>query len=51
MKALSGGTEELNFALDPRSSVTFRYRILILSEPASAERVEKRYQEFVAEYK
>jgi hypothetical protein len=51
MKALSGGTEELNFALDPHSSVTFRYRILILSEPASAERTEKRYQEFVAEYK
>jgi hypothetical protein len=51
MKALSGGTEELNFALDPGGSVTFRYRILILSEPASAEHAEKRYQEFVAEYR
>ena len=51
MKVLSGGTQELNFALDPGGSVTLRYRILILSEPASAERTEKRYQEFVADYK
>ena len=51
MKALSGGTEELNFALDPGSSVTFRYRVLIVSEPASAERAEKLYQQFVADYK
>jgi hypothetical protein len=48
MKALSGGTEELNLALAPGGSVTFRHRILILSEPASAERAEKLYQEFVA---
>ena len=51
MKVLSGGSEELNFALDPGRSVTFRHRVLILSEPASAEHAEKRYQEFVAEYK
>jgi len=50
MKVLSGGSEELNFALDPGRSVTFRHRVLILSEPASAEHAEKRYQEFVAEY-
>jgi hypothetical protein len=50
MKALSGGKEELNFALAPGSSVTFRHRILILSEPASTERLEKRYEEFVADY-
>lgn len=45
-KALSNGQEELNFSLDPNQSVTFRHRILILSEPASAEHAEKAYQEF-----
>lgn len=51
MKALSGGKEELNFSLAPGASATFRYRVLVLSEPASAEQAEKRYQEFVAEYR
>jgi hypothetical protein len=51
MKVLSNGAEELNFALNAGSSVTFRHRILIVSEPGSAESAEKRYQEFVAEYK
>ena len=49
-KALSGGKEELNLTLDPGSSVTFRHRILILSDPASSEHAEKLYKEFVAEY-
>jgi hypothetical protein len=47
-KVLSGGKEELNLALEPGSSVTFRYRVLIVSEPASAEHAEKLYQDFVA---
>jgi hypothetical protein len=51
MKALSGGKEELNLALDPGKSVTFRYRVLVLSEPASPERAEKLYREFAAAYR
>jgi hypothetical protein len=47
-KALSNGKEELNFALDPKQSVTFRHRVLILSEPVSAERAEKAFAEFAA---
>ncbi|MGE5199143.1 MAG: PmoA family protein [Rhodospirillaceae bacterium] len=50
-KALSDGKEELNFALEPGKSATFRYRILILSEPAGAERAEAAFKEFVAAYK
>src|SRR5215471_8776562 len=50
-KVFSNGKEELNFSLDPGRSVTFRHRVLILSEPASAGHSEERYQEFVAEYK
>ena len=50
-KALSNGKEELNFALDAGKSVTFRHRVLILSEPAGAERAEAAYKEFVAAYK
>ena len=46
-KVLSGGKEELNLSLEPGGSVTFRYRVLILSEPASAEHAEKLYQDFV----
>jgi Methane oxygenase PmoA len=36
-KALSGGKDELNFALKAGESVTFRYRIAILSDPADAK--------------
>lgn len=49
-KPLSNGKEELNFSLEPGSSVIFRYRVLILSEPASSEHTEKLYQDFVAAY-
>ena len=48
-KALSNGKEELNFGLDPGKSATFRYRVLILSEPAGAERAEAAYKEFAAQ--
>ncbi len=47
-KALSNGKEELNFSLAPHQSVTFRYRVLILSQEGSAEKAEKAYQEFIA---
>jgi hypothetical protein len=50
-KALSNGKEELNFALEAGKSVTFRHRILILSEPAGAERAEAAFKEFAAAYK
>ncbi len=36
-KALSGGKDELNFSLEAGQSVTFRYRIAVLSAPADAE--------------
>jgi hypothetical protein len=35
-KALSNGKDTLNFALDPHQSVTFRYRILVLTGTPSA---------------
>jgi hypothetical protein len=50
-KALSDGKDELNFSLDPGKSVTFRHRLLILSEPAGAARAEAAYKEFVAAYR
>ena len=50
-KALSDGKETLNFALAPGESRTFRYRLLILSEPADAARVEAAYKEFIAAYR
>lgn len=49
--ALSGGKETLNFAIAPKGSATFRYRVLIRSEPASADRTEAAYKEFVAAYR
>ncbi len=47
-KALSDGKETLNFALEPGQSVTFRHRVLILSEPAAADRIEAAHKEFAA---
>jgi hypothetical protein len=45
-KALSNGKETLNFALEAKQAATFRYRVLILSEAATADVVEKAYKEF-----
>jgi Family of unknown function (DUF6807) len=45
-KALSNGKETLNFALEPGQAATFRHRVLILSEAATADVVEKAYKEF-----
>lgn len=50
-KALSDGKDTLNFALAPGASVTFRHRLLVLSEIAGAERAETAYKEFTAAYK
>jgi hypothetical protein len=45
----NGKQEALNFSLAPGQSVTFRYRVLISSEIATAEGSEAGYQRFVAE--
>jgi hypothetical protein len=50
-KALSDGKEALNFALAPHQIATFRYRILIMSEMAGADRAEAAYKEFAAAYR
>lgn len=50
-KALSGGRESLGFAIEANAAATFRYRILILSERATADRLEAAYKEFAAAYR
>src|SRR5437016_7761792 len=50
-KIFSDGKEELNFSLAANESVTFRYRILILSEIASPGSIEAAYQDFVTAYR
>jgi hypothetical protein len=47
-KIFSNGTQELNLTLKPGESVTFRYRVLILSEIATPQETEAAYKEFVA---
>jgi hypothetical protein len=49
-KAFSNGKEELNFALAPHASATFRYRILISSAILTPEATETAYKEFAAAY-
>jgi Methane oxygenase PmoA len=48
-EVFSNGKEKLNFTLDPKQSVTFRYRLLILSGPTTPEQVETQYRKFVTE--
>ncbi len=48
-KVFSEGKEELNFALEPRVSTTFRYRVLILSSAHTPERMAEKYREFISE--
>ena len=45
----SNGKEKLNFTLEPKQSVTFRYRLLILSGPTTPDQVETQYRKFVRE--
>jgi hypothetical protein len=47
----SNGKEKLNFTLEAKRSVTFRYRVLILSGDTRAEDIESQYQRFVGEVK
>ena len=46
-EVFSNGKEKLNFTLEPKQSVTFSYRLLILSGSVSPEQVEKEYSRFV----
>jgi hypothetical protein len=50
-EVFSKGKEKLNFALEPKQSVTFRYRLLVLSGTATPDQVELQYRKFVAEVK
>jgi hypothetical protein len=47
----SNGKETLSFALEPKQSVTFRYRLLILSGSTTSEQVEAQSLRFVNEVK
>ena len=49
VKVFTEGKSEMNFTLEPGQSTTFTYRVLILSENASVERMEKEYRRFVEE--
>ncbi|MCM3870122.1 MAG: PmoA family protein [Pyrinomonadaceae bacterium] len=46
-EVFSNGKEKLNFTLEPKQSVTFNYRLLILSGSVSPEQVETEYSRFV----
>jgi hypothetical protein len=47
----SRNTEKLNFSLQPKQSTTFRYRLLIMNEPATPEQMEAQYAKFIEEVK
>ncbi len=50
-EVFSNGKEKLNFTLESKQSVTFRYRLLILSGPTTPDQIEAQYQQFVNELK
>jgi len=50
-EVFSKGKERLNFTMEPKQSVTFRYRLLILDEPTTPDQVEGQYHRFVEEVK
>lgn len=50
-EVFSNGKEKLDFTLEPKQSVTFRYRLLILSGPTTPDQVETQYRSFVNEVK
>ena len=47
----SSGKEKLNFTLQPKMSATFRYRLVILNDPAPPNQAETQYRQFVDEVK
>ena len=48
-EVFSNGKEKLNFILEPKQSVKFRYRLLIISGPTTLDEVESQYGKFVGE--
>jgi hypothetical protein len=48
-EVFSNGKEKLDFTLEPKHSVTFRYRLLILTGPTTPDQVEEQYRRFAAE--
>jgi hypothetical protein len=50
VKDFTAGKETLNYTLQPHQSITFRYRVLILSETAAPAEIEKAYQGFLTTY-
>lgn len=50
-EVFSNGKQKLNFTLEPNSSATFRYRIVILSGKTSRDDMESQYRRFVGEVK
>jgi len=48
-EVFSNGKEKLNFTLEPKQSVTFRYRLLIISAAATPDQVETEYRKFAGE--
>jgi hypothetical protein len=47
----SNGKEKLNFTIQPKQSVTFRYRLSILNGAATPDQAEVQYRQFVGEVK
>jgi Methane oxygenase PmoA len=43
--------KELNYILQPKQSLTLRYRLVILSQAATPEQIEAQYRKFAAEVK
>jgi hypothetical protein len=46
-EVFSNGREKLNLTIEPKQSVVFRYRVLILSERASPDQIEASWRQFV----
>jgi hypothetical protein len=46
-KVFSEGKDELNFALTPGASTTFRHRVLLVSGTVTPEQMAERYREFI----
>jgi hypothetical protein len=50
-EVFTNGKQKLNFTLEAKQSVTFQYRVLILSGDTKPEDVETQYQRFLSEVK
>lgn len=50
-EVFSNGKEKLNLTLEPKQSVTFRHRLLILSQSATSVQMEEQQKKFLAEVK